>query len=125
MTSTQHQDLIDLSQQKWDWMSAQDDEPLDDLFHEDAVFVHMGATFTKDEELNVIKTGYIHYRDFDIQDVSVRVIDSTAIVLTTMQLGSVVDGNEVSNPFVTTEVYIHQTDAWKLASMSFTRLVTH
>jgi hypothetical protein len=46
-------------------------------------------------------------------------------VLTTLQLGAVVDGNEVSNPFVVTEVYVQQADAWTLASMSFTRLVTH
>ena len=124
MTSTE-QDLIALSQQKWDWMSAQDVTPLAALFHDDAVFVHMGATFTKPEELNVIETGYIHYRDVDISDVSVRIIDTTAILLTTMQLGSVVDGREVSNPFVVTEVYVRRGDSWTLGSMSFTRLVTH
>jgi ketosteroid isomerase-like protein len=124
MTSLE-QDLIALSQQKWDWMSAQDVTRLAALFHDDAVFVHMGATFTKPEELNVIDTGYIHYRDIDISDVSVRIIDTTAIVLTTMQLGSVVDGREVSNPFVVTEVYVQQGDTWTLGSMSFTRLITH
>jgi Domain of unknown function (DUF4440) len=46
MTSLE-QDLIALSQQKWDWMSAQDVTRLAALFHDDAVFVHMGATFTK------------------------------------------------------------------------------
>jgi ketosteroid isomerase-like protein len=124
MTSLE-QDLIALSQQKWDWMSAQDVTRLAALFHDDAVFVHMGATFTKPEELNVIDTGYIHYRDIDISDVSVRIIDTTAIVLTPMQLGSVVDGREVSNPFVVTEVYVQQGDTWTLGSMSFTRLITH
>ena len=53
-------------------MSARDAEPLATLFHPEAVFVHMGAMFTKDEELNVIKTGTIHYRDIDIEDISVR-----------------------------------------------------
>jgi hypothetical protein len=43
----------------------------------------------------------------------------------TLQLGSVVDGNEVSNVFVVTEVYVQQAEGWTLASMSFTRLVTH
>jgi hypothetical protein len=85
----------------------------------------MGATFSKEQELDVIKTGRIHYRDVDIKEVSVRFIGSTAIVLTTLQLGSVVDGNEVSNPFVVTEVYVQQAGVWTLASMSFTRLVTH
>ena len=124
MNSSAEQEIIELSKQKWDWMSAQDVAPLAALFNESAVFVHMGATFSKEEELDVIKTGRIHYRDVDIKDVSVRFIGSTAIVLTTLQLGSVVGGNEGSNPFVVTEVYVQQADAWTLASMSFTRLVT-
>jgi ketosteroid isomerase-like protein len=125
MNSSAADEIIKLSKQKWDWMSAQDVAPLAALFNEAAVFVHMGATFSKEQELDVIKTGRIHYRDVDIKDVSVRFIGSTAIVLTTLQLGAVVDGNEVSNPFVVTEVYVQQADEWTLASMSFTRLVTH
>jgi hypothetical protein len=85
----------------------------------------MGATFSKEEELDVIKTGHIHYRDVDIEDVSVRFIGTTAIVLTPLQLGSVVDGKEVTTPFVVTEVYVREADAWTMGSMSFTRLVTH
>lgn len=38
---------------------------------------------------------------------------------------AVVGGNEVTHPFVVTEVYVQQDDAWKLASLSFTRLLTH
>ncbi len=124
MNSSAEQEIINLSKQKWDWMSVQDVAPLAALFNEAAVFIHMGATFSKEQELDVIKTGRIHYRDVDIKDVSVRFIGSTAIVLTALQLGSVVDGSEVSNPFVVTEVYVQQSDAWTLASMSFTRLVT-
>jgi Domain of unknown function (DUF4440) len=104
MNSAAEREIINLSKQKWDWMSAQDVAPLAVLFNEAAVFVHMGATFSKEEELDVIKTGRIHYRDVELKDVSVRFIGSTAIVLTTLQLGSVVDGNEISNPFVVTEV---------------------
>jgi hypothetical protein len=89
MNSSADDEIINLSKQKWDWMSAREVAPLAALFNEAAVFVHMGATFSKEEELDVIKTGRIHYRDVDIEDVSVRFIGSTAIVLTTLQLGSV------------------------------------
>ena len=37
---------------------------------------------------------------------------------------AVVGGNEVVNPFVVTEVYVPQGGAWRLASLSFTRLLT-
>jgi Domain of unknown function (DUF4440) len=119
-----HDALTALSKQKWDWMSAQEVEPLDALFHESAVCVHMGATFTKDQELEVIESATIRYRQVDIHDTSVRVIGSTGIVLTTLDLHAVVAENELTNPFVVTEVYVQTDDAWTLASMSFTRLIT-
>jgi len=36
---------------------------------------------SKTQELDVIKSGTIQYRDIDIQEVSVRIIGTTAIVL--------------------------------------------
>ena len=47
----------------------------------------------------------------------------TAIVLNNITLLAVVGGNEVTNPFEVTEVYVQQNDTWKLASLSFTRLL--
>jgi hypothetical protein len=115
--------LLTLSKDKWGWMSERKIDALEALFHEEAVFVHMGGTMTRDQELNVIKTGGIHYKKADIQEASVRVIGTTAIVLNRIRLLAVVGGNEVTNPFVVTEVYVKQGDTWKLASLSFTRLL--
>ena len=117
-------DIIALSRQKWEWMSQRQIEPLQELFHEAAVFVHMGATMTKDAEIEVIRSGQIHYRDIEIQETSVRFIGDTAILLNRLQLTAVVGGNEVTNPFVVTEVYVRDGEDWTLASLSFTRLVT-
>jgi hypothetical protein len=119
------QDVINLSKEKWRWMSDRKVDSLDALFHEKAVFVHMGATMSKDEELEVIRSGRIHYKDVDIQEVSVRFIGATtAILLNKIRLVAVVGGNEVTNPFVVTEVYVQQSDTWILASLSFTKLLT-
>ena len=54
---------------------------------------------------------------------SVRFIGATAILLNKIRLVAVVGGNEVVNPFVVTEVYVQQGGAWKLGSLSFTRLL--
>ena len=125
MTANAAQEITKLSRQKWEWMSQRQTEHLAALFHDDAMFVHMGATMTKEEELEVIVSGQIHYKDIDIQQTSVRVIgESTAILLNKVRLVAVVGGNEVTNPFVVTEVYVQQSDAWQLASLSFTRLRT-
>ena len=118
------QELINLSKQKWQWMSERKVDSLNALFHEKAVFVHMGATMTKTQELDVIKGGMIQYKTVEIQESSVRFIDKTAIVLNKIRLVAVVGGNEVINPFVVTEVYVKQKRDWKLGSLSFTRLLT-
>jgi hypothetical protein len=116
-------ELLSLSKEKWRLMSERDIDALTELFHPKAVFVHMGGTMTKDQELEVIKSGRIHYKTVDIQDASVRVIGPTAIVLNRIRLVAVVGGNEVTNPFVVTEVYVQHEGQWQLASLSFTRLL--
>jgi len=117
------QEIINLSKEKWQWMSDKKVDILDDLFHEKAVFVHMGGNMTKEHELIVIKTGGIHYKKADIHEVSVNIIGTTAILLNRITLLAVVGGNEVTNPFEVTEVYVQQDGSWKLASLSFTRLL--
>lgn len=118
------QEVIDLSKEKWRWMSERKVDSLDALFHEEAVFVHMGGTLSKEQELDVITSGGIHYKDVDIQEISVRFIGATAILLNKILLVAIVGGNEVINPFVVTEVYVQLNDTWTLASLSFTRLLT-
>ena len=117
------QELVDLSKQKWLWMAERNVDALEPLFHEQAVFVHMGGNMSRKVELDVIKSGKIHYKQADIQDVSVRIIGSTAIVLSRIRLLAVVGANEVTNPFMVTEVYLQQGGAWKLAQLSFSRLM--
>ncbi len=118
------QEIINLSKEKWQWMADKNGDTLDNLFHEKAVFVHMGGTWGKEQELNVIKSGGIWYKEADIHEVSVNIIDNTAILLNRITLVAEVGGNEVTNPFEVTEVYVHQDGIWKLASLSFTRLLT-
>jgi hypothetical protein len=121
--SNLEEQLVSISRDKWRWMSERDVSSLGALFHEEAVFVHMGATMSRAQELEVISSGGIHYKDIDIQDVSVRFIGTTAIILNRIRLVAVVGGNEVTNPFMVTEVYVQEGGDWKLGSLSFTRLV--
>jgi hypothetical protein len=124
MSTSVEQEVISLSKEKWRWMSERKVDSLAALFHEEAVFVHMGGTMSKDEELDVIRSGGIHYKHVDIQEASVRFIGTTtAILLNRIRLVAVVGGNEVTNPFVVTEVYVQQNGTWTLASLSFTRLL--
>ena len=120
----QEQEVIHLSKEKWDWMAARTVETLDALFHEKAVFVHMGGAWGKESELEIIRSGEIHYKQADIHEVSVNILDDTAILLNRITLLAVVGGNEVINLFMVTEVYVQQEGSWKLASLSFTKMLT-
>ena len=117
-------EVMNLSKEKWRWMSERKVDALDALFHEKSVFVHMGGAWGKEREMETIKSGGIHYKQADIHEVSVNIVDSTAILLNRITLLAVVGGNEVTNPFMVTEVYVQQESSWKLASLSFTKLLT-
>ena len=123
-STKEEQDVLSLSKDKWRWMSERNVDALTDLFHEKAVFVHMGGTMSRSQELDVIRSGRIQYKHAEILEASVQLIGATAIVLNRIRLVAVVGGNEVINPFVVTEVYVQQGGTWKLGSLSFTRLLT-
>jgi len=122
--TTAEQEIIKLSKQKWDWMAEKNTDSLNALFDAKSVFVHMGGSWGKEQELNVIKSGGIHYKKADIHSVSVNIINNTAILLNNITLLAVVGGNEVTNPFIVTEVYIKINNKWMLGSLSFTKLLT-
>ncbi len=121
---TIQQAVIDLSKEKWQWMAEQDVDLLEPLFHEQSMFVHMGGSWGKQQELDIIRSGGIHYKQADIHDVVVNIIGDTAVLLNRITLLAVVGGNEVTNPFMVTEVYVQKSSHWQLASLSFTKLLT-
>lgn len=121
--SATEQEIKDLSKQKWQWMADKNVDVLKELFHEKAVFVHMGGSWGTERELGIIEGGMIWYKKADIHEVSVNIIDNTAILLNRITLLAVVGENEVTNPFEVTEVYVKQNGTWKLGSLSFTKLM--
>ena len=120
-TSTADHEILQLSKDKWQWTADKNVDKLKDLFDDKSVFVHMGGSWGKEQELNVIGSGGIHYKKADVHEASVHIIDNTAIVLNRITLLAVVGGNEVTNPFIVTEVYVRQNGKWKMGSLSFTR----
>lgn len=122
-TSTQSRtdsdDIINLSKEKWQWMSDKNVEKLAMLFDDKSKFVHMSGTWKKGEELDIIRTGRIWYRKAEVHDVAVEVFDDTGILWNRITLQAVVRGEEVSNQFTVTEVYKKQENSWKLLALTF------
>ena len=104
-------------------MADKNADVLADFFHEKSMFVHMGGSWGKEREIEIIRSGGIHYKQAEIHEVSVNVIGNTAILLNKITLLAVVGGNEVTNPFMVTEVYLKEGGKWKLGSLSFTKLM--
>jgi hypothetical protein len=111
-----------LSKQKWQWMADKNVDSLNLLFDDKSMFVHMGGSWGKTQELNVIKGGGIHYKKAEVYSVIINIIGNTAILLNDIDLIAVVGGNEVTNPFMVTEVYVNENGKWKMGSLTFSKL---
>jgi len=121
--STDLNTIEKLSKDKWQWMAEKNVEELDKLFDEKSMFVHMGGSWGKQQELDVIKTGNIWYKKAEVYSVTVNFIGNTAILLNDIDLEAVVGGNTVVNPFMVTEVYVKENGVWKMGSLTFSRLM--
>src|SRR6188508_3794239 len=122
-SSPAEQEIISLSKAKWSWMSDKKVDELSALFHEKAMFVHMGGSWGKTQEINTIKSGGIWYKKAEVYSVIVNMFGNTAILLNDIDLLAVVGGNEVTNPFMVTEVYLKENGKWKMGSLTFSHLM--
>lgn len=119
--TAEEQAIVDLSNNKWDWMAKKNVDKLAELFHENSQFVHMGGYWGKQEELNTIRTGGIWYKKAEIHNVQVKFAAGTATVYSRIHLNSEVGGNSVRFPFIVTEVYVMENGKWQLSTLAFTR----
>ena len=119
----EEQQILNLSKQKWVWMADKNVDSLNPLFHEKSMFVHMGGSWGKEQEINVIKSGGIWYKKAEVYSALVNIIDNTAILLNDIGLVAAVGGNDVTNPFMVTEVYIKENGKWTMGSLTFSRLM--
>ena len=117
--NAEEQSLIQLSMDKWQWMSDKDVDKLDKLFDAKAKFVHMSGTWKKDEELDIIKTGRIWYKKATVKDTAVEIIGNTAIVWNRITLDAIVREQVVVTEFTVTEVYQKQGKEWKMLALTF------
>lgn len=111
--------LIQLSKQKWQWMADKDVVKLDTLFHDQSKFVHMSGTWNKPRELEVIQSGSIWYKNADVHDTAIELVNDVAVIWNRITLTAVVRGNDAVNEFTVTEVYKKIGKDWKLLALTF------
>ncbi len=118
-TSNAEQEILNLSKEKWQWMADKNVDKLATLFDDKSKFVHMSGTWKKDEELDIIKTGSIWYKNADVHDSAVELFDDTAIVWNRITLTALVRGADAVTEFTVTEVYKKEKKNWKLLALTF------
>lgn len=115
-------EIIQLSAKKWQWMSDKNVDSLNVLFHEKSDFVHMGGTWGKGREIDIIKGGFIWYKKSEVYSSTVKFFGNTAVLLSDIDLVAVVGGNDAINGFMVTEVYVKENKHWLLSQLTFSKL---
>lgn len=119
----QQQEIINLSKKKWDLMADKNVDSLGALFDDKSMFVHMGGSWDKTQELKTIKSGGIWYKKAVVYAVIVNMFGNTAILLNDIDLQAEVGGHDVTSAFMVTEVYIKKSGKWKMGSLTFSHLL--
>lgn len=114
--------VIQVSHQIWEAIRNVDEAALKKLVHPDAMFIHMGVSLPRDEEIRTLQEGKIVNKEITFEDGTVREFDAVVILYHKLKVTAVVLGEEVTNPFVVTEVYEKNTDGLRLLSLSYTRI---
>lgn len=118
----EEKEIIELSSKKWQWMSDKNTASLSSLFNEKCEFVHMGGTWGKAREIDIIKGGFIWYKKAEVYSTNVKYFGNTAILLSDIDLVAVVGGNDAINPFMVTEVFVKENGQWSLGQLTFSHL---
>ena len=121
--SVEAQPFADLSQRIWDLMAAKDADALKEIFHSNAMFVHMGGYWDCAQELATIGGGFIHYKHAEVYGVDVKQINADNwAVYSTIKLDAALGGgdNIVTTPFFVTQTFTREDGKWWLTAMVFT-----
>ena len=116
-------DFAAISQQIWDLMAAKDADSLQEIFHPNAMFVHMGGYWDCAQELETIRQGWLHYKHAEVYNVDVKQInEENWAVYSTIKLDAALGGpdNIVTTPFFVTQTFVQEDGKWWMTTMVFT-----
>ncbi|MGM0215316.1 nuclear transport factor 2 family protein [Enterococcus sp. AZ109] len=115
-------DASEVSSKIWQVLKDADRKALKELVHQEAVFVHMGITLSRNSEIDIVEQKCLVYQAIEFQEQTLKAFENIVILLNRIKLTAVVGGTKVINPFVVTEVYTKEATGLKLASMAYTRI---
>lgn len=109
------------------WRSAQlsnDVAAMDKLLSDDYVGITMnGQVVTKLQQLDRMRNRQLVLTQIDLDDVKVKLLGSTAIVTSLVNIDGTMDGQDIHGTYRYTRVYTHlPTGPWKITNFEATRV---
>lgn len=105
--------ILELSQQKWEWIMQRQTDSLDILFHEKLLASEPAIRMDKAGYIDVVENGFTRYQHVDILETDIQTLGDLSILLTKVRL-TLPDGQEEPQLREVTEVYKKHNRDWKL-----------
>lgn len=120
---TDQEKLYALSDAFWNAMKNSDGETMYAIADSNCNFVHIGTNANLDKEVKYYTDGIFQPTDITVHNRELHTFNDTAIVLTDVDYGLMLNGSPTTHHFMVTEVYQNQKKDWKLIQFTFTALV--
>lgn len=108
--------IQEISQQKWNWILERKIDSLDFLIHPDFVFHEPQIRMDKTAYLGVVSNGNRAFKQIEILDVDVQIIDDLIILKTNVDFTLATDTDPIQKKSVI-EVYKKYQEDWKLIQL--------
>lgn len=115
--------VLNLSKKFWKGLEAADVEAMRSVCDPDCYFVHIGGNCDLAQEMNAFSEKIFQPTEVVLNKQEVKDFGDTAIVISDVDYGLLLDGKPTTHHFATTEVFLRQSGAWKLIQFTFTALV--
>ena len=116
-------ELIALENRRFEAMTKQDAQALDEILADDLIYTHSSARVeTKTEFISSLTSGRTRYKSVEPDDVKVRQYGDTAVI--TGHAWIHVNSNGRDNKFQVrfTDVYAKRDDVWRMVAWQSTKL---
>ena len=121
--SNTESEIKKLSGKRVEWLLQNNVDSLVSLYDENSITIHgNGMIRTTAEHINDIKSGRPTYKSIEIKEASVKDFGNTAVLVGKGIFSISINGQEMTQNMVFTEVYIKKNNQWKLISRQASQL---
>ena len=121
--SNTESEIKKLSGKRVEWLLHNNVDSLVSLYDENSITIHgNGMIRTTAEHINDIKSGRPTYKSIEIKEASVKDFGNTAVLVGKGIFSISINGQEMTQNMVFTEVYIKKNNQWKLISRQASQL---